>query len=81
MPGSAARRTLDIARNMANAERVNFANGNSDMFRVNIRVEQSAATAAFEVDPLVRYFPASMDDRAAISLDAMPKTRLAQKDS
>ena len=49
-------------------ERIQLAEGNSDLLRVNIREQQTAQAASFLVDVMTEYFEARNDYRAAVGL-------------
>jgi len=61
-----AARSVELARELEEAERIQVAEGNSDLLRLNIREQQSAQAAAFLVDVMTEYFEARAKYRAAI---------------
>jgi outer membrane protein TolC len=69
---SAARESVDLARRMEEAERLQLVEGNSDLLRVNLREQQSARAASFLVEVNAQYFEALADYRAAVGLTTDP---------
>ena len=67
-----AREAAALARQMEDAELENFAAGNSDLLRVNLREQQSAAAEAAILDATADYFVAVADYRAALGIDLTP---------
>ncbi|ANM31445.1 hypothetical protein ABI59_20505 [Acidobacteria bacterium Mor1] len=61
-----ASRSLDLARELEDAERIQVQEGNSDLLRLNIREQQSAQAAVFLVDAMTEYYEARNDYRAAL---------------
>lgn len=61
-----ASRSLELARELEEAERLQLSEGNSDLLRLNIREQQTAQAASFLVDVKTEYFEALSTYRAAI---------------
>ena len=59
-------RSVELARELEEAERLQLREGNSDLLRLNIREQQTAGAASFVVDVATEYFEAQSDYRAAI---------------
>ncbi len=63
-----ARRNVELALELEAAERIALDEGQSDLFRVNVREQQTAVAAAAEVDVQNEYFKALADYRAVLGL-------------
>lgn len=63
-----ARRNVDLANELAEAERFQLTVGESDLLRVNLREQQAAVAAAGYVEVLRGYFDALADYRAALGV-------------
>ena len=63
-----ARRNAELALQLEDAERVALDEGQSDLFRVNLREQQTASAQASEVDSQREYFTALADYRAVLGL-------------
>jgi outer membrane protein TolC len=63
-----ARRNVELAGQLAEAERVQFRAGESDLFRVNLREQQAALAAAGEVEVLEDHFRAIARYRAVLGV-------------
>lgn len=63
-----ARRNVELALELEDAERIALDEGQSDLFRVNLREQQTAVAAAAEVDVQNEYFKALADYRAVLGL-------------
>jgi outer membrane protein TolC len=59
-------RSVELARELEEAERLQLSEGNSDLLRLNIREQQTAQAASFVVDVMTEYFEARSNYRAAI---------------
>lgn len=64
-----SRRSVELARTMAEAERRKFDLGDSDLFLVNQREQQQADAANLVVEALLEYFAAQAAYRAALGID------------
>ncbi len=63
-----ARQNAELALQLEDAERIALDEGQSDLFRVNLREQQTAAAQASEVDSQREYFTALADYRAVLGL-------------
>ena len=63
-----ARRNVELALELEAAERIALDEGQSDLFRLNLREQQTAVAAASEVDVQNEYFKALADYRAVLGL-------------
>lgn len=63
-----ARENVELALRLEEAERVALDEGQSDLFRVNLREQQTAVAASSEVDVQSEYFKALTDYRAVLGL-------------
>lgn len=63
-----ARQNAALALQLEDAERIALDEGQSDLFRVNLREQQTAAAQASEVDSQREYFTALADYRAVLGL-------------
>ncbi|MEQ8791158.1 MAG: TolC family protein [Pirellulaceae bacterium] len=63
------RRSVELARTMAEAERRKFDLGDSDLFLVNQREQQQADAELLLVEALLEYFQARAAYRAALGID------------
>lgn len=63
-----ARENVQLANELAQAERLQLEAGQSDLLRVNLREQQAALAAAGLVDVLEEYFRASAEYRAVLGL-------------
>lgn len=63
-----ARENLTLANELAEAERLQLREGQSDLFRVNVREQQAAHAAAVLVDVLDDHFRALVQYRAVLGL-------------
>jgi outer membrane protein TolC len=61
-----ATRSVELARELEEAERFQVVEGNSDLLRLNIREQQTAQAASFLVDVMTEYFEARSIYHAAI---------------
>ncbi len=61
-----AARSLDLARELEEAEGIQVTEGNSDLLRLNIREQQTAQAASFLVDVMTEYWEARAKYIAAI---------------
>jgi outer membrane protein TolC len=62
-----AARSVELARELEAAERIQVTEGNSDLLRLNIREQQTAQAASFLVDVKTEFFEARSNYRAAIA--------------
>lgn len=63
-----ARRNVELAAQLAEAERVQLRAGESDLFRVNVREQQAALAAAAEVEVLEEHFRSIARYRVVLGL-------------
>lgn len=63
-----ARENVELANELAEAERFQLSAGESDLLRVNLREQQAAAAAAGLVETLTEYFRALAQYRAVVGL-------------
>ncbi len=63
-----ARANVELAERLEEAERLQLAAGESDLFRVNLREQQTAAAAAAVVDVLAEHFKALAEYRAVLGV-------------
>ncbi len=68
-----ARRNVDLANRLAEAERFQFSVGESDLLRVNLREQQTAVSAARYVDVLREHFEAVARYRAVLGIPHRPQ--------
>ncbi len=61
-----ASRSVVLAGELEEAERLQLEEGNSDLLRLDLREQQTAGAAAFLVDVITEYFVARSKHRAAI---------------
>ncbi len=63
-----ARRNVELARDLEEAERLQLDLGESDLFRLNLREQQTAVAAAALVDVVGEHFRALAAYRAVLGL-------------